>query len=137
MVDTVPELGTGTTYGLIACGYSSGSVNTGLGVPTGNSKFSMFINLYYYYDDSLYPTWPDACGVRPVTSGWMMPRNFNNSCGPQSPVSGASTCYTCPSSPVPVGSPAIGSGPYPIMGNKSAQNAASCLCADCGAANTA
>lgn len=52
-VDTYPEVGTLASeqpYGIVACGFTSGSMNTGLGLPDGSSTFSMFVNLYYYFD---------------------------------------------------------------------------------------
>lgn len=86
-VATFPELGTAqpmlpTSYGLVAAGMSTSSANTFLGLP-GYDTMYMFVNLYYYYDKSLYPEWPDACGAEPITSGWLMPRNVSNGCAPQ------------------------------------------------------
>ena len=94
-VQTFPELGTVPTnpssnYGLVAVGFTNNSLNIGMGVPGGGPVFALFVNLYYYYDQSLYPDpWPDNCGQRPITSGWMMPRNVFNDCPSQQPPSTA------------------------------------------------
>jgi hypothetical protein len=103
MVECFPDLGfvpspNATSYGLVSCGYTNNSSFTGVGVPDGNNTFFLFVNLYYYYDDSLYAQWPDTNAPRPVTSGWNMPRNVTSVCAPPSKaplVSGSSFVVTC------------------------------------------
>jgi hypothetical protein len=167
MVETFPELGSADaanpkSYGLVTCGYSNSSAYSGIGIPTGGSTFFLFVNLYYYYDDSMYTgDWPDASSPRPVTSGWMMPRNvvgacsassrqstsaapnknkdpsgachLNGHCSKQSFVSGASWNAQCDKNPF-VGNPnpPVGGAPYPIVNNKGASGGFnSCLCVGC------
>jgi hypothetical protein len=70
-----------TTYGLVAVGFSSSSVNTLFGFNGFANEFGFFVNLYYYYDPELYTdeTYNTALnGPRPKSSGWMMPRNVMN-----------------------------------------------------------
>lgn len=141
MVESFPELGTVSnasplSYGLVSCGYTANSTFSGIGIPTGNDKFALFVNLYYYYDESLFPdAWPDAMAPKPVTSGWMMPRNVTGVC-PAAPssaafVAGTSKVIDCPSPPVSLTNPPVGAAPYPVTQNQGIQGLNPCLCLGC------
>jgi hypothetical protein len=148
MVECFPELGSvkapsQTSYGLVSCGFTNNSTMSGVGVPDGNNTFFLFVNLYYYYTDDFFPTWPDTNAPQPVTSGWMMPRNVNSVCSassanasPAQHVSGSSFTVTCSQSPSPVVAPPVTSGPYPILGN-SIQSTGPCLPLVCYGSNEA
>ncbi len=134
MVETFPELGTApkasnSQHGFVSCGFSSSSTNTLLGIPGSQGTFGLFVNLYYYYDPSMFSSWPDACSSPPITSGWMMPRNVANTC--PSPVSGtglSTSQFTCPNTTQTATQ--AGPGPYPAFANfKDATSP--CLCLLC------